>query len=135
MDPLSAPGRLRASRDESGVASIQFVVAAALAMVLVVGLTQVLAYQYAEGAALAAAERGVRAGAVVGGDAARCLSVTRDSLRDVLGGDVGESLTVDCTDDGDLLVARVTGTVPAWIVGGPRLEFAVETLARREVGS
>ena len=120
------------NRSDAGSASIQFVVAAALSVVLVVGLVQVLVLHYARGAAMAAAERGVRAGSLIGGDAGRCLDVVRDSLADVLGGEIGSTLEAECVLEGDVVTARVSGALPPWMVGAPSLAFSAETTARRE---
>jgi hypothetical protein len=127
MDPVPAVGRLRSER---GLASIQFVLAAAMAMILVVGLVQVLAYQYARGAALAAIERGVRAATVTGAASATCMDTARASLSEVLGGEM--DVAVSCRSSDDLVVAEATGTVPAWVWGGPELAFRVVTVARME---
>lgn len=120
------PGR------EGGFASVQFVIAAALAMVMVVGLSQLIAYQYARGAALAALERGVRAGSVAGAGESECLAAVADSFEEVLGGSVGETLVFGCVDSPELVRAQAVGAVPAWLPGGPLLAFEVEAIARRE---
>lgn len=130
MDSVPVAGGLRSER---GFASLQFVVAASLALLLVVALAQLLAYQYARGAAMTALERGVRAGSLVGAGADRCREVVDDSLGEVLGGAIGDSLEVACRDDGEVMTASASGMVPAWVVGGPGLAFEVRTLARKEV--
>lgn len=122
--------RLRA--DDSGFASLQFVLAAGLAMVMVVGLVQLIAYQYTRGALVAALERGVRAGAVTGSGAEECRAALADSLAEVLGGTAGETVTVDCSADPEAVRARAVGMVPAWFAGGPDLAVDVEAMARRE---
>lgn len=134
MDPRPAPGRLKAlSSADAGLASLEFVVAAALAMVFVVGLVQVIAYQYTKGAVTAALERGARAGAVAGGGERECLAALSDSLAEVLGGVVGDGLTAGCTVDEETVRAHATGSVPSWMAG-PSLAFDLEVLATREPG-
>lgn len=129
MDPRPAPSRLS---DDAGFTSLQFVLAAGLAMLMVVGLVQLIAYQYTRGALVAALERGVRAGAVAGSGADECQAALADSLAEVLGGTVGETVTVGCEADAESVRARATGTLPAWFAGGPDLGIDVEALARRE---
>ncbi|MGH8912310.1 MAG: hypothetical protein ACRDVD_07345 [Acidimicrobiia bacterium] len=106
--------------------------AAGLAMVMVVGLVQLIAYQYTRGALVAALERGVRAGAVTGSGAEECRAALADSLAEVLGGTAGETVTVDCSADPEAVRARAVGMVPAWFAGGPDLAVDVEAMARRE---
>ncbi len=116
------------------MASLQFVVAAALAMLVVVGLVQLVAFQFARGAALAAAERGVRAGSVHGAGEAECTAALSDSLAEVLGGDIGTSLQAGCEIDGGEVVAWVSGSVPGWTAGVPSLDFQEEARALMEPG-
>jgi hypothetical protein len=108
------------------------VVAAALAMLLVVGLVQVIAYQYVRGAVLAALERGVRAGSTVAAGVDECHGALADSLADVLGGEIRDSLEAECRLDGELILARASGTVPGWVGLGPDLGFEMEARAVRE---
>lgn len=128
----SRPASRRLSGD-GGLATLEFVLAAALAMLMVVGLVQLIAYQYARGAVMAALERGVRAGSIAGTGAEECDAAVADSLNDVLGGQVGESLSYGCHADGETIAAWATGTVPAWTVGGPHMMFDLEATAQREL--
>lgn len=102
-------------------------------MVFVVGLVQLVAYQYTKGAVVAGLERGARAAAVAGAGEAECLAAVTDSLSDVLGGVVESSLSTDCTVDGGTVRAHATGAVPSWLPG-PSLAFDLEVLATREPG-
>lgn len=128
MDRHRTPGRL--SRD-GGFASLQFVIAAALAMVMVVGLLQFVVYQYARGAVLAGLERGVRAASVAGVSAGECLSALADTFASTLGGSIGDSLEYECDTTDEVVTARAWGEFPVWI-GAGSLEFELETSARRE---
>lgn len=101
-------------------------------MFMVVGLTQLIAYQYARGAVMAALERGVRAGSVAGAGAAECEAAVVDSLSQVLGGEVGASLSFGCLADADLVSGWAEGTVPAWMAGAPSLPFEATVVATRE---
>lgn len=129
MDRHRAPGRLT----DAGFASLQFVVAAALAMLMVVGLVQLITYQYARGAALAALERGVRAASVAGAGAGQCYSVLADTFETTLGGAVGDSLDYTCETVDGVVTARAGGMVPLWL-GSGTLSFEVEASGRQESG-
>lgn len=113
---------------------MQFVMAAGLAMVMVVGLMQLIAYQYARGAVMTALERGVRAGTVVGAGSAECEAALADSLAGVLGGAVGESLSAVCEEAGGVVSARAEGTLPGWTALSPAIDFDLEARATREPG-
>lgn len=102
-------------------------------MLMVVGLVQLVTYQYARGAVMVALERGVRAASVAEAGADECRASVSDSLRSVLGGEVGDSLVFDCEADDLVVRAWAGGTVPAWMGGLPDLSFELETQARREV--
>lgn len=117
------------------MASLQFVIAAAVAMLLVVGLIQVVTYQYIRGATVAALERGVRSGSLVGAGTSECLAAANDSLADLLAGPGGNNVTVRCAVDGPSIVGQANGEVPAWIPGLPSLSFDVAVRATRETGS
>ena len=128
MDSRPATSRV----NEEGLASLQFVLAAALAMVLVVGLVQVIAYQFTRGAVMAALERSVRAGAVVGAAADECRASLKDSISQVLGGEVSSNLAASCGSDDEFVWATANGVVPSWLAWAPDLPFRLETRARRE---
>ena len=103
-------------------------------MLMVVGLVQFVAFQYARGAVMAALERGVRAGAVSGAGGDQCQAALANSLAEVLGGAIGDSLVFGCATDGEQVRAWATGLVPAWFPGAPDLVIDLDTAARREAG-
>lgn len=107
-------------------------VAAGLAMLMVVGLVQVIAYQYVRGAVQVALERGVRAGSVVGAGEAECRAAIADSLAAALGGAVRDSLTVECRAEPEAIAATASGAVPAWMGPAPELGFTLGARAVRE---
>lgn len=117
---------------DGGFASLQFVLAAGLAMFMVVGLVQLVSYQYTRGAVMTALERGVRAGSLADRHAARCQDAVRDSLGSVLAGEVGGSIRFGCDVDGTMIRAWATGAVPSWVAGAPEMRFDLETGATRE---
>lgn len=101
-------------------------------MMMVVGLVQLIAYQYTRGAVMAALERGARAASVVGAGPFECEGVVADSLGEVLGGQVGASLSYGCAVDDISVRAWADGEVPGWVGGSPSLSFQLQAVARRE---
>jgi hypothetical protein len=109
------------------------VLAAGLAMFMVVGLVQLVTYQYARGAVMAALERGVRTASVAGAGVEDCMAAVSDSLDSVLGGEVGDSVDFGCETDALVMQAWATATVPSWMAGVPDMPFDLEAQARREI--
>lgn len=101
-------------------------------MLLVVGLIQVIAYQYVRGAVQVALERGVRAGSVVGAGEVECEAAIADSLASALGGAVRDSLSVGCRAETEAITATASGMVPAWMGPAPDLGFTLGARAVRE---
>lgn len=101
-------------------------------MLVVLALVQVVAYQYARGAVRVALERGVRAASVVGAGVEECEAAIADSLRGVLGGEVGRSLHTECRSEGAMMTATGAGVVPAWVGPAPDLAFTLEARALME---
>lgn len=101
-------------------------------MLLVVGLVQVIAYQYVRGAVQVALERGVRAGSLAGAGIAECEAAVADSLGAALGGAVRESLSTGCSAEPEVMVATASGAVPAWMGPASDLTFMLSAQAVRE---
>lgn len=106
--------------------------AASLAMLMVVGLVQVIAYQYTTGAVQAALERGARAGSVVGAGTGECRAALADSLAEILGGDIASSVSFGCEAGGEFVHSWASGTVPGWVSSATDLSFDLEARAWRE---
>ena len=101
-------------------------------MLMVVGLVQVIAYQYATGAVQAALERGARAGSVVGAGAAECQLALADSLAEVLGGHIATTVSYGCEAGSEFVRSWATGTVPGWVSSATDLSFDLEARAWME---
>lgn len=114
------------------MATVQFAVAASLAMLFTVLLTNLVVMQYGRGAIRAALERGVRVGTVEVTGTGRCDAAIADSLGELLGGRMGEAITVTCRADDEQIVASATGTLPGWLPLVPDLAVDLEAIARRE---
>lgn len=117
---------------EEGFVSVQFAVAAGLALAVVVMLVQVIAYQYVTGAVTLALERGVRSASTAGGGVDDCEEAIADSLDGALGGAIRGSLVVECRADVNSVWAGASGSVSAWTIAGPDLTFDLEAQATRE---
>jgi hypothetical protein len=125
MDPR--PGDRLSDR---GFASVQFVVAAALALVVVVWLADALVVRYAEGVMGVAAREAARAGSVDG--RASCLAEATAWLDDGLGGSMGDAVSVRCVASPSIVTATVEGTFDAWMPGVAAWEVSRTASAVRE---
>jgi hypothetical protein len=73
----------------------------------------VIVVQYGRGAIRSALDQGALVGAVTGA-VEGCERRVEAVLDQILGGDMGESTEVECTIDGDLVVAHGSAVFPSW---------------------
>lgn len=112
MDSGSATGRLIDRRGDTGVSSVQFVLASALALILFLALANLVVVQYGRGAIRSALEQGVRAGTTAGASA--CEDTARQVVNDLLGGRMSDGLVVACAMDGSSVSASATAIFESW---------------------
>lgn len=97
----------------------------ALTLVLLLGITNLVALQYGQGAIRTAVDEGARYGAFLGNGLAECEDRAETVLRGETGllrGSIGDSIVVRCEVDGDLMRATATGTFEWWIGGLPDVD-------------
>ena len=111
---------------DSGFTSVQFLVAASLALVFFAALANVVVVQYAKGALRSALDQGVRAGSMVGSPEA-CEERVGQVLDDLLGGAIGSTTEYCCDQAGPLITAFGSLTVESWTPLGP--DYYVELVA------
>ncbi len=97
-----------------GFTTIQFVVAAAWSLVLLVLVANVLVDLYARGAVRDALDDGVRAGAPAGATAVSCERRAREAVSNLLRGPLADVRT-RCEQSGELIVAEATVTLHSWL--------------------
>lgn len=123
MDPGTAAGRL----SDRGVSSVQFVLAAALALVLFLALANLVVVQYGKGAVRSALEQGARAGSTSG--VAACERTARQVIDDLLGGRMSDGLTLGCSVDGAVVVASASASFESWTPLTPDFAFDLSSSA------
>ena len=112
------------------MASIQFVLAGAFAMVMFVTLANLVVVQYGRGAIRSALEQGARAGSVGGPSA--CHETASVVVADLLGGAMSESLSISCEATAGAIVARAEATFQAWVPLAPSFHIRLESRATEE---
>ncbi|HEU4320366.1 MAG TPA: hypothetical protein VFS66_09825 [Acidimicrobiia bacterium] len=112
------------------MASIQFVLAGALAMVMFVTLANLVVVQYGRGAIRSALEQGARAGSVGGPTA--CRETAAMVVADLLGGAMSDGLSISCEAVTGSVMARADATFQAWIPLMPSFHIQLESRATEE---
>ena len=126
MDQNPTAGRV----DDQGLASIQFVLAGALAMVMFVAFANLVVVQYGRGAVRSALEQGARAGSL-GGQAA-CEATASIVVGDLLGGAMSDGLEISCVVVPGSVIARAEASFQAWIPLVPSFDIQLESRATGE---
>ncbi|MGD2043429.1 MAG: hypothetical protein PVJ28_07240 [Acidimicrobiia bacterium] len=115
---------------ESGVSSVQFVLAAALALILFLALANLVVVQYGRGAVRSALEQGSRAGSV--GGVAACELTAHRVVEDLLGGRMSDSLFLWCAVEGGDVSATARGKFQSWTPFTPDFDVSLTSRAVAE---
>jgi hypothetical protein len=100
----------------------------ALTMVLLLGVANLIAMQYGQGAIRTALDEGARYGAFLGNGSADCEQRAEHVLRGesgLLRGTLGDSIVVRCEAVGDVMQATATGSFDWWVGGLPAVDFTM----------
>lgn len=102
------------SRRENGFTTIQYVIAVAWSLVLLVLIANLLVDLYARGAVRDALDDGVRAGAPAGASVAACEQRGHEVVTGLIRGPLLNTV-VHCAEDGDFVVADAQVTLRSWL--------------------
>jgi hypothetical protein len=122
LDPGLAARRL----NERGVTSVQFVLIGALSLLMFVVLANLVVVQYGRGAIRTALDQGARVGAVTG-SVFGCRDRVESVLGQVLGGDMGDGITVSCDIEGAVVTVTSSAVFESWTPFTP--DFPVQMAA------
>jgi hypothetical protein len=109
---------------EGGVTSVQFLLAAALALSLFLVFANLVVVQYGRGALRSALEQGVRAGALAASTAA-CEVKTREVLDELLGGRMSDGLSLVCGMAGGRVNAEAAVSFESWTPLWPDFDISM----------
>jgi hypothetical protein len=121
------------TRDESGLTTIQYVVATGFTLVLFVLLANLLVDLYARGAVRNALAEGVRAAVPASGGVDDCERRAREVVRSIAGGSLVRVHELRCEITGAVVEARASVVLQSWLpmaVADWRLEL--RAVATRE---
>jgi hypothetical protein len=113
--------------------TIQYVAATALSLVVFVMMANFIVDLYARGVVRSAVDEAARAGAPVDASSAECVQRANEVVGNLLGGAMGRSVLVTCTEDADAVRARAVVTLPGWLPGVvPDWAFVLDARAHKE---
>lgn len=121
----------RQRRDDRGTTTAA-VAAIGLAIVALLVLTNVLVYQYGRGAVRSAVDQAARAGSRASGSEAACEQRAQQALDALVGGPLGDDITITCSDDGTHVTASATGTFHGWLDLVPDWTWSIEATVAKE---
>lgn len=119
-------------RRQGGYVTIEFVAIAALSLLLLVMLANLIVIQYGRGVLRAAAEEGAQAGSRLFASVAECEQRANEVVDAGLGGPMGDSVAVSCTTGSGTIVATVTYSFEPWLPLVPVFSGSEESVAVKE---
>ncbi len=112
--------------------TVQYVWGVALSLVLLVVVANLIAFQYGRGVVRSALDEGVRAGSRATAAATECQARARQVLDQLLGGPLGDGVSVSCREIDGRIVASADGAFAPWIGMLPDHRFHAEAVAVKE---
>jgi hypothetical protein len=109
-----------------------YVYAVGVSLVFFVLLVQFVAWQYGRGVVRAALDEAARVGAATDAGPADCQARAAAVLDDLLGGALGDEVTVACDETATQMVAGADVTFRAWLPVSPDWTFRVTATAHKE---
>lgn len=130
-DPIEK-GKSGNGGTERGFATAQFMVVAAVSMLFLALLVNLIAIQYAQGVVRAALDEGVRIGAAAPATEIECLEAISRVVEDLMSGPLGDGLQFRCAIAGSEIVAGADAVFAVWFPGLPDMRFGAEVRAVKE---
>jgi hypothetical protein len=118
--------------DDRGIATATAVVAIGLGLLALVALINFVVYQYGAGAARSAVDQAARTGSRASASEATCEARANEALDTLLGGPMGDDITITCTDNGQHVTATATGTFRGWLPIVPDWSWEITATATKE---
>jgi hypothetical protein len=95
-------------------------------------LANFVVFVYARGVVRAAVDEGARRGGRLGASPAQCEARARDVVEDLLGGQLGNGVTISCSRSEGLVVAQGRARLQSWLPLVPDWNFTLESRSVRE---
>ena len=124
--------RAARARGDDGFVTAQFVAAVALSLLVLVLVANVILVQYARGVVRAAAEEGAQAGSRLTATQADCQTRATEVLDGLLGGSMGDTVTVACRVGPTEVAVTVEYSFTPWLPLIPSWSGSQTSLAVKE---
>lgn len=113
--------------------TVQYVFGAALSLFVFVMMANFIVFLYARGVVRAAIDEGARTGGRSGASAAECETRAASAVGDLLGGALGDDVSVRCHREADAMLANASVTLHGWLPGiVPDWTFVLEARSETE---
>ena len=99
---------------DRGATFITLVVATGFVLVLLTGIIQVIVFQYGKGAVRAALDEAARSAARSDAAIDTCQQRAANTLGDLLGGQMGDGVTVSCSEAAERVIVTATVHFEGW---------------------
>lgn len=109
-----------------------YLLAVGISLVFFVLLVQFVVWQYGRGVVRAALDEAARSGAPAAAGPAECQARAAAVLADLLGGAMGEEVSVRCAENDTTVLAEADVVFRAWLPVSPDWDFSVAASARKE---
>ena len=103
-----------------------------MSMAFMALLMYLIALQYARGVVRSALDEGIRVAAPAAASEADCVVAINRVLSDLMGGPLGQDLTVGCAFVGESVVADARGRFAGWFPGVPDVTFDMAVAGVKE---
>lgn len=118
--------------DERGFLTPQMVLAIALSFVVLVMMVNLIVFQYGRGAVRAAVDEGVRRGTREPASVADCETRAREVVQALLGGPMGDGVSIGCAEVNGQMRAVAKVVFPGWLPGVPDWSFSIGAAGVKE---
>lgn len=123
----------RSPPDEAGSSAIEYTMILGFTLFFFIVVANLVVDLYGKGAVHTAVDEAVRAGARADVDSvAACDAKAHEVLANLLGGAMGEGVTLTCSESAGVVEAHAQAEFPAW-VGFPDMTFTVRGQALKAV--
>lgn len=122
----------RRCRDDHGATFVALVAATGVVLVVLTAVLQVIVFQYGKGSVRAALDEAARSAARAPTSVAACQARAADVLGDLLGGTMGDGVSVTCLDAGDRIVVTADVHFDGWFGGVTDYDATLTASAAKE---
>jgi hypothetical protein len=112
--------------------TVQYVLAAALSMLVFVTMANFIVFLYARGVVRAAVDEGARTGGRSGATTRDCEARASEVLGDLLGGALGDEVRLRCSHAADAMHADAIVTLHGWLPVVPDWTFTLGARSAKE---